>query len=243
VGDSSRFKEILSEKMASSSAACKVFGLVSGSLLAVVAFQGDAQAASVVTFDLLPSGGTSGNLSTFSRTDAGTGLSFTATPTGTTTVFNSNANGLCVFSNRDGCGIPGGSPKQLTGVEFSFNKSVFIKSFEISTTNICGTDCTPSSNAVFNALFDGSTSFGPFSFTQGQPSLVSPEFVSTGSFLVQANTPLSFTTDVLTNPDTGFQYRISSLTVEDVPGPLPVFGAIAAFKFSRKIRSKLSKFS
>jgi hypothetical protein len=186
----------------------KFAGVIAGSFFATLAFQGDAQAASVVTFDLLPSGGTSGTLSSFSRTDPGTGLSFTATPTGSTSVFNSNANGLCVFSNRVGCGIPGASTDTLTGLNFDFSKSVFVKSFEISATNICGTNCTPSSNAVFNTLFDGTSNFGPFSFTQGEPTLGNPTFVSTGSFLVEANSSLGFTTQVLTNPDTGFQYRI-----------------------------------
>lgn len=223
-----------------------IAGIFLGSCLASIGIQGNAHAATSTTFDFRNAGGVNGNLSSFTRADASTGYSLIATPIGTS-LFNSNDNGLCVFSNRSGCGIPGGSTPTgtITGVNFTFNKSVFINSFEISSTNICGTGCTPSSNADFNVVLDGTTSFGPFSFTQGEPSVNSPTFVSTGSFFVAANSPLNFGTQVLTNPDTGFQYRISSLTVSGVPepvpvpGPLPVLGLYAAFKSSRKIRAKI----
>jgi len=201
----------------------------------VTAVPGKAQAAISITFNLT---GSNSSQNSFTFTDVGSGMSRTARPVGTSTLFNRNTNGLCMFSNRDGCGIPANSGLAINSANFIFNKSVFVKSFSISATNICGIGCTPSSNAQFSSVLNGN-SFGPFSFTQGQPTIGSPQVVSTGSLHVLAGSPLSFSTTVLNNPTTGFQYRISSMAVEEVPGPLPVLGAIAAFTYSRKLRQKL----
>lgn len=41
------------------------------------------------------------------------------------------------------------------------------------------------------------------------------------------------------NVSTPVSYRIQSFTLEEVPGPLPIFGLAAAFTYSRKIRKRL----
>jgi hypothetical protein len=41
------------------------------------------------------------------------------------------------------------------------------------------------------------------------------------------------------NVSTPVSYRIQSFTLEEVPGPLPIFGLAAAFTYSRKIRNRL----
>jgi hypothetical protein len=145
---------------------------------------------------------------------------------------NSTSDGLCAFAqnNSDGrrCAYlasPSTDATQLTGFKLSFNKSVFITGFDI------GLFDNPNLNS-------GTITFG----TSPSVSFSSTGFKSlSGPLLVEENTPLSIVTagDFVNTANPGGLFRIQSLTVEEVPGPLPLLGAASAFAYSRKLRSKV----
>lgn len=188
-----------------------------------------ASAATVLTFtDQTP--GTTAN----SATATAAGITVTASnpvggPFPATGGINSVGQGLCVFAQNNASGsrcgyfsAPADSTTSLTGLDLSFDTSVFIIGFDIG---------------LINGLNGGTISFGatsPVSFSgTGFKPLSSP-------LLVEAGTPLSVvTTGNFTNiNDPGGIVRIQSITVEEVPGPLPLFGAASAFAYSRQIRKK-----
>jgi len=191
-----------------------------------------ASAATVLTFTNQTPGTTAN-----SATASGSGITVTASnpvggPFPATGGINSVASGLCAFAqnNSDGnrCGYiasPADSTTSLTGFDLTFDTSVFITGFNIGLFD----------NSNLNS---GTIAFGgssPISFSStGFTSLAAP-------FLAEAGTPLSIvTTGDFTNiANPGGIFRIQSLTVEEVPGPLPLLGAASAFAYSRKLRNKV----
>lgn len=174
-----------------------------------------------------------------SATASGDGITVTASnpvggPFPTTGGINSITAGLCAFAQNTTTGrrcaynTPNAdSTTSLTGLNFTFvtpsNKPVYISGFNIG---------------QFTSLSSGTITFGaasPISFTStGYQSLTSP-------LLVQANTPISITTSAIDpTPSDGGLFRIQSLTVTDVPGPLSLLGVASAFTYSRKLRKKVN---
>lgn len=148
---------------------------------------------------------------------------------------NANGSGFCAFADVRAsggrCALTQGSNGVFNGFSLSFNKSVNLLQFDI---------------AGFLGLGSGSIAFDSelFGFTSNSTqTFASPLLVSAGStiFVTTTGTPLG--------PHGGV-FRINNLQVElatapapeaSVPGPLPLFGAGAAFAYSRKLRTRILK--
>lgn len=157
-----------------------------------------------------------------------------------------NANGLCVWlQNSAGpstpnqrCGyaistVPGATVNsQLSSVQFEFDKPVYLKDFQLRFNDVVSTDL------VFT---------GPNSFTfAGATAPVMPTLFSFPvNFTLAANTPITFSTSNLTLSGgfTSGALRMSDFSVEEVPAPLPVLGAVAAFGYSRRLRQRIKTVS
>ena len=217
-------------------------GLAGGAAM-VFGFMAPSQAA-LVTFNL--AGGTGTNLNSYSFTSGGVGLTVSTAVSPTTPVspqgFVSYTNpGICLFANAttaSRCGVPatGGTfPASYNNLAFSFNSDVLLRSFNVSQT-IAGTANFGSLNVLSN-----NASIGTSAPIIGNNTAIN-RVNFTNPILVKANTPVVFNTaSGLTNS----AFRISDLVVDtvppvDAPGPLPMLGAAAAFRASRRLRRRLS---
>lgn len=148
-------------------------------------------------------------------------------------LFNTNQNGLCTFYNNNGsslrrCGSTpangGDDASTFTGFTASFDKPVFLKRFEV-------TQWENLSSGTIN--FQVGTNSQLFSFTG-----VGIQSFSSG-FEVAENTQILVTTSgVIQDNTSSGAFRITGFTVEEVPGPLPILAAGAAFGWSRKLKNK-----
>jgi hypothetical protein len=127
----------------------------------------------------------------------------------------------------------------LTGIKFSFNKTVYLKSF-----NLTDLITPPSTNRNVDSgslTFTQGFSSETFNFTNATPdntvfNFINPFLVSAGSEVTLATSGSLFGSNI------SGSYRINDLKVDtyEVPGPLPVFGGAVAFRFSRRIRRRIS---
>jgi hypothetical protein len=146
-----------------------------------------------------------------------------------TNSLNTNNSGFCVFaavgSSNGRCALAQGSGAVLNGFSLSFNKSVYLRRFDI----------TGLQNIAVGGITYGSEAF---SFTaNGTQTFVNPFLVSAGSTILVATSGSG-----LVNGSGVF--RINNLQVElapPVPGPLPLLGAGVAFAYSRKLRTRILK--
>lgn len=151
---------------------------------------------------------------------------------------NTNFGGLCTWMvqsvstgrcNFDA--IPQPRNATLTGYSFTFDKDVTLKSFDVSMFQ----NLTSGSVSFVSGLQSSSFSFGSMGI-QNFPT----------NFSVKSGTLINITsTGTLASGVDNGVYRIDQLTVEtaDVPGPLPILGAAAAFSYSRKLRNRISQHS
>jgi hypothetical protein len=159
-----------------------------------------------------------------------------STPTGSnlsTTPLNTSPNGLCsyftiVSSPGARCGTSTVG-ETLNGFSLQFDKSVYLKRFDVTRLN-----------ALTNASisFASGLSLKQFNnLSTGLQFFNNPFLVSAGSIITVTTAGSPFTIDGA--------MRIANLEVElapdPVPGPLPLFGACAAFAHSRKLRTRISK--
>jgi hypothetical protein len=146
---------------------------------------------------------------------------------------NTTSSGLCAWaqvgtqagSGRCGFDVDNGfSGQTLNLLQGVFDKSVILKSFSIG--------------QVAAGTSGGQITFlnGPLQETFNISGTGSYDFSS--SFEIAAGDSLSILTKGTTSSANGGLFRINSLNVEDVPGPLPFLGAAAAFGWSRKLRQK-----
>ena len=153
-------------------------------------------------------------------------------------------NGLCValFAgfNTGKCQYTtstAGDPT-LTGLTFTFDKSVYLKSFNV---------LKPGGVETGVLSFTSPSSTQSFSFNNAGGAdtangVVFTSFSFPGTFLVEAGAPLTVSSlgTVFTSGQAG-SFRINNLMVEEVPGPLPLLGFAGALGWSRKLRNKISK--
>lgn len=200
-------------------------------IFAVVATSSAASAATIFTF---PNTNESPNpLTQTSLSFTSGGISLTIdNPVGgpfpSTGGVSSTSQGLCVYAINGGsqtrCGYassPADSTTKLTGLSLTFSSDINLKSFNVS---------------QFVNLSSGSLQFGTspaINFTAiGNQSL--PDI------FVEANTPINLiSSGTLSGSNVSGVYRLSTLTVEQVPGPLPLLGGAAAFAYSRRLRKKI----
>jgi len=162
-----------------------------------------------------------------------------STDSPTAGALNISGDGLCAFYSNNAVASPfrcssqvanGGSVNStLTGFTLEFNRDVFLKSFDVS---------------LFDNLTSGNISFSGGSNSPQQFNLTGLSTQNFSSpFVAIAGSQISVVTDgVISNNSSSGIFRINNLVVEEVPGPLPIFGALAGLGWSRKIKRKLSKF-
>lgn len=209
------------------SAICAGTAITSLSLLLVA--QRPAEAVS--TFNTITAIST--NNSSFPASDGGFSLTIsnsnsTGNDPGTV---NTNSTGLCAWTIVGGggagrCGYGTSPSSGVSQFQLSFNAPADIQAFNVSSFE----DANISQGSVGFSL-DG-TNFTDFAFTSAG-TVAAP-------FSAGPNQPIFVrTSGTFSSPlQTGI-FRINSFTVQEVPGPLPIFGAAAAYGWSRKLKRKL----
>lgn len=147
--------------------------------------------------------------------------------------YTGTTGGRCGYNVSDGASTGSG----LTGFTLSFNQFVYLDSIQISQF-APSTGTTALSNATINFYNPSSGQTAAFSITGPNTT-----YNFSTLFGVSAGTELFVTTDALTAASNGGVFRIQSLSVSDVPGPLPLLGVGAAFGWSRKLRKKIKQAS
>ena len=175
-----------------------------------------------------------------------TGGSFQLTATGVNAPQNyvtaSSSNGLCLFANStdstNRCGLLSQSPVPINynKVGISSNKDLFYTGFNISQVLI-GSFISPTPPVTGELkVWRGQANSGTLLQTIDLASTSIGSTVNfTSPFLFSAGENLVFQAS-----GSNASIRLGSLTVEDVPGPLPLLGATAAFAWSRKLRRRLN---
>lgn len=145
----------------------------------------------------------------------------------------SETGGLCAFAVSAGTGRCGYGPAgAVSSFQLKFDKAVSISSFVVSTLNNVLMD-----DGTLSLSLDG-IDFSPTTFSStGNVSLAT-------AFSAAANQPIFVQTSasIASGNSSGTALiRLSSLTAQErVPAPLPLLGAAAGFRFSRKIRQRIS---
>ena len=209
---------------------------IAGAAAALSLVANPAQAVQSVSFSTTTTDVENNTSKSFSSTPSGV----TFTVTNPSPVFstvggvNTNSQGLCAWAQ---VGTTGGrcnfnvndgfSGQSLTQLQGTFDKRVILTSFTIGAFSAgnSGTTLKFESGTLSEMFTIANTSPATYNFTT--PFEIAEgdtlDIISTGS-----NT---------TGTNGGF-FRISSLEVNDVPGPLPLLGGAAAFGWSRKLRKK-----
>ncbi|MFZ9752319.1 MAG: hypothetical protein ACO3B3_02015 [Cyanobium sp.] len=135
------------------------------------------------------------------------------------------------FADSDGLAILAPnfvSPQKLTSFTMTFDQPVKLLNYNLGyLQNISGITTTYSQNSLQSIQAYTTTGLTLF----------------TNQFIAQANVPISVTS---TSTTANALAQINALTVEkqasvpSVPGPLPLFGAGAAYGWSRRLRRRLS---
>ena len=144
-----------------------------------------------------------------------------------------STGGLCAYAVAAGnprCGY--GPTGAVSSFQLKFDKAVSISSFVVSTFNNNLMD-----DGTLSLSLDG-INFSPTTFSStGNVSLAT-------AFSAAANQPIFVQTaaSIASGNSSGTALiRLSSLTAQErVPAPLPLLGAAAGFRFSRKIRQRIS---
>jgi hypothetical protein len=139
----------------------------------------------------------------------------------------SSARGLCLYANSSTaivrCGVASTRPAQTYNyIQMTANRDILFTGGSIMHQLGKANPITVTSSAGGTESIP--TGLGAFSFT-------SPLFLS-------ASQSISFFSS-----GSNTATRASSFTFEEVPGPLPLLGAAAAFGASRRIRNKIKQFS
>lgn len=145
-----------------------------------------------------------------------------------------NPQGLCTWlqnsATTNRCGYNPGTgattASQLSSLQFSFDKPVYLKDFTIQLNDVASTD---------------------FGFTGGTTAsflnVTTTDSHSLANVLLPANTPIIFSAANVI-PTANFDstaLRMRLFNVEEVPGPLPLLGLGAAYSMTRKFRRLSAK--
>jgi hypothetical protein len=199
--------------------------LIAGAGVAMLQFPSAGQAA---VFNLTSP--TSSNATVKSFLDSGMNLTIdNANSTGIAPgTLNTNSTGLCAWTlvNSAGgrCGYGTTSGDGISAFQLSFDKPISFNSFDVS------------------QFETASISQGTIGFSLDNVNFTTFNFNNTGTIPVafQALTPnqtIYVQTSATLQPgsDTGI-FRVGSMDVTEVPGPLPILGVGAALSMTRKFR-------
>jgi hypothetical protein len=155
---------------------------------------------------------------------------------------NTSPGGLCAFAatgssniGRCGYGSGGGSNVGVTSFQLSFDKPVNFNSFAISEYDNNNSPPHISSGTIGFSLDNSTFSNVTFSGvgTYNLPS-VFQGLTANQTIYVQSSAAFS------TSFNTG-NFRLNNINATEVPGPLPIFGAGAAWSMTRKFRRLSAK--
>lgn len=234
-----------------------VGGLISGLCLGIGLACSPANAAIVIN-TTTPTGifGNSATVTTRQFSNNGVNLTFlnpgspNPTTVSRTVAFGTTSlpsGGTCLGGSRSNvsnavCGNPSNTPNpQINSIDFKFNTDVNITAFTVKA-RADTADGTPV-NTVVSTWNSGFGTPTPFTFTVDTAN----SDVSAGAFRIKNYNPVfapifakSETTVTVSSSFTlgNMDYWIDSMTVEYVPGPLPVLGLGSAIVWSRKLRRK-----
>ncbi|MFN9644322.1 MAG: hypothetical protein ACK6BG_04200 [Cyanobacteriota bacterium] len=207
----------------------------------VVFFQSHSPAQAAV-FDLTSLTSTNASI----KTVLDSGITLTVSNSNSTgnnpKTININEHGLCAFAatgtsniGRCGYGTGGGSNVGVSSFQLAFNKPINFNSFAISDFDNANSPANITSGTIRFSL-DNST-FSPITFTgTGTYSLPSlfQGLAANQTIYVQ-------TSAVFANALNTGNFRLNNLNATEVPGPLPILGAGAAFSMTRKFRRLSAK--
>lgn len=152
----------------------------------------------------------------------------------TTGGVNTNSTGLCTWMTQSVAtgrcnydSIPAPRNATLTGLTFAFSKPVRLQSFDVS---------------LFQNISAGTLQFtaGSKTETLNISGLGKHSFLT--SFKVGANQPIQLvSTGTFSGSADNGVFRINDFEVEEVPAPLPILAAAAAFSSSRKLRRRFKQ--
>lgn len=125
----------------------------------------------------------------------------------------------------------------LTGLTFTFDKSVYLKGFDVLRPG--GVEA---GSLTFTAASTKTFDFTNPGGADQSNGVVFTSFTFPSNFLVEAGVPMTVSSvgTVFTAGAAG-SFRINNLAVEEVPGPLPLLGFAGALGWSRRLRKKLAR--
>lgn len=157
---------------------------------------------------------------------------------------SNNTLGTCIGGNRPGtmavCGNPPAEPAggQLNSIQLTFDKTVRL----LSTAGVLRSQGVPtaiSGNVTSAWTTTGSTESFLYALVAGDPQI--QNYSSTFSdFIAVAGDPVYITSDFNGELDYWMQSIEFEALSSDVPGPLPVLGAVTAFAWSRRVRRRIN---
>jgi hypothetical protein len=141
-------------------------------------------------------------------------------------VSGADTDGLAVFCRSAPCGPP--DSQAYSSYTMTFDQPVKLISYNISYLQQASGIATTYSQNVLQSIQSNNSTTGLKLFSN--------------QFIAQPNVPISVSSS--DSASQGFPlYQINAFTVEkvDVPGPLPLAGAAAAFSWSRRLRGRISR--
>jgi hypothetical protein len=159
-------------------------------------------------------------------------------------IIQANSQGVCSYSYfstsspfGSRCGYQKGTNDiENKGFSLSFNQDVTLKSFDIGQYNI---ETTDPSEVTFDFTHSGGSQTIAFD-TDGTQSF-DPFFLPANSTVMLSSSAVPGATDG-TVRISRFSYDQGNTTVP-APGPLPLFGAVTAYTWSRRLREKIKSTS
>jgi hypothetical protein len=146
--------------------------------------------------------------------------------------------GTCLGGSRSGadvavCGNDPASIPQLNNIELSFNQAVRV----LSTSGIVR---GPTAGANVQSTWTSNLSTNTFNYTRGAGASVQSFSSSFTNFFALANTPITISSNFAGDLDYWMQsLEFETVNPDEVPAPLPLFGAASAFVWSRRVRRRI----
>jgi hypothetical protein len=151
------------------------------------------------------------------------------------------ALGTCLGGSRSAAGLAvcGNNPAvipQLNSIQVSFNQAVRLLSTSGITRGPLGAEANVQS--IWNSGLSAQT------FNYNRPVTTSTNIVNYASsftnFVALAGTPITITSNFVGDVDYWMQnIEFETVNPDEVPSPLPLFGAASAFAWSRRVRRRI----
>lgn len=218
----------------------RIIGVSALSAMATIAISSPAPAVAAVTVDFRSNGNT-GPVASSTFSNGALQLTATGVNAPQSYVTASSSNGLCLFANSgdnvNRCGLLGQTPVPINynKVGITSNLAGSFTGFNISQILSSGF-INPNPPGTGQLFVKRGTAAGPLLETIELSSI-------TPGTTVNFSTPLAIAAGefiVFQASGSNASIRLGSLDFQEVPGPLPLLGAGAAFGWSRRIRRRVT---